>query len=361
MTSPDAKRDRSMALIGVLPGEGCGPALTSHALELLAAAAPGAQLEIETGGAIGETARRSTGSPLPDEVARFCDSIFERGGSILAGAGGDRFVYEARRRFGLYAKKNPVHSFPELAESGRWRPSPDPVDLLVVRENLGGLYHSHRSDSESGPELTTLAFPTDHADVADLTQLAARLAAERRGRLTVVTKESGIPDLHRVWADAARRAAGRFGVDLDFLDVDVAAYQLLRAPSSFDVIATSNCFGDILSDVGGHLMGSRGNTYGASYSRDGKAIYQTNHGSAADIAGADRVNPAGQILSLALLVREQLGWDDVAAVMTGSVRATWRSGLVTADLDGPGLTTVGTSEWMRACLGNVRQLACDPA
>jgi 3-isopropylmalate dehydrogenase len=361
MPSSEPKRHRATPLVGVLPGEGCGPELTRHALEVLEAASPQAQVQVETGGAIGKAAREATGSPLPDDVVRFCRGIFDRGGAILAGAGGDRFVYEARREFGLYVKQNPIHSFAELAESGRWRPSPDPVDVIVVRENLGGLYQSHLSANESDADLTTVAFPTEHANVADLTSLAARLASERRGRLTVVTKESGLPELHRAWTEPAREAADQWGVELDLLDIDVAAYKLLGSPESFDIIATSNCFGDILSDVGGHLMGSRGNTYGASYSRDGAAIYQTNHGCAEDIEGADRVNPAGQILSLAMLVREHFGWENVAAAMVGSVRATWRSGIVTADLAAPGLRSVGTTEWMRACLGNVRQLACEPA
>jgi 3-isopropylmalate dehydrogenase len=361
MPSPNLRRESATPLIGVLPGEGCGPDLTRYALEILEAASPAARPRIETGGRIGEAAREATGSPLPADVIRFCRSVFDRGGAILAGAGGDRFVYEARREFGLYAKQNPIHSFPELAESGRWRPSADPVDVIVMRENLGGLYQSRLAEGASDEGTTTIAFPTGHEDVADLTDLAARVAGERRGLLTLVTKRSGLPELHRIWEDAARRAAAAHDVELQLLDVDVAAYLLLRSPESFDVIATSNGFGDILSDIGGHLMGSRGNTYGASYSRDGSAIYQTNHGCAADIAGADRVNPAGQILSLALLVREHLGWENVAAAMTGSVRATWREGIVTADLEGPGLTTVGTAEWMRACLANVRQLACDPA
>ncbi len=358
---PAGGKDSFTRLIGVLPGEGCGPQLTEHALELLAAARPPAALEIETGGAIGNEAVRGGGAPLSTEVIRFCHDIFDRGGAVLAGAGGDRFVYDARREFELSVKLNPIHSFPELQASGRWRPGSQPVDLLVLRENLGGIYQGHLSEAESNEGTTTIAFPTGHADVGELTTRAAQLARDRRGQMTVVTKEAGLPDLHRLWLGCARDAADASGVELDVLDVDVAAYLLLREPESFDVIATSNCFGDILSDVGGHLMGSRGNTYGASYSREGAAIYQTNHGCANDLEGTDQVNPAGQILSLAMLVYDHFGWEDVAAALVEAVRATWRSGMVTPDLEAPGLTTVGTAEWMRACLGNVRQLACDPA
>ena len=362
MTHPAGAPDQATPLIGVLPGEGCGPELTRHALEMLAAASPPEAPEVEVGGVIGRRALGSTGTALPGDVIRFCRGIFDRGGAILAGAGGDRFVYDARREFRLSAKLNPLHSFEELRDCGRWRPSSAPVDVLVVRENLGGLYQGHVCERESDEQVTTLAFPTGHSDVVHLTSLAARLASRRRGRMAVVTKESGLPDLHRLWVERAREAAEVCGVELEILDVDVAAYLLLREPESFDVIASSNCFGDILSDLGGHIMGSRGNTYGASYSRDGAAIYQTNHGSAEDLEGTDRANPVGQILSLAMLVREQFAWDEVATSIVDAVRATWRSGVVTPDLEAPGLTVVGTREWMRASLRNLSERpACDPA
>ena len=349
-------------LIGVLPGEGCGPELTEHALTMLRAASPPEMPEVEVGGMIGKQALQTNGAALPGDVVRLCRNIFERGGAILAGAAGERFVYDARREFRLSAKVNPVRSFDELADCGRWRPSPEPVDMLVVRENLGGLYQGHVSEAESDRETITVAFPTQYEEIAHLTSLAARLAASRRGKMTVVTKEAGLPDLHRAWVERAREAARAGGVGLEILDIDVAAYMLLREPESFDVIASSNCFGDILSDLGGHIMGSRGNTFGASYSRDGGAIYQTNHGCAADLEGFDRVNPAGQIFSLAMLVREQFGWDDVADALVGAVRATWRSGVVTADLEFPGSTVVGTQEWMRSCLTILsEQPACEPA
>lgn len=349
-------------LIGVLPGEGCGPELTGHALEALAAASPPAMPEIEMGGTTGKRARRATGAALPDDVTRFCRGIFDRGGSILAGAAGDRFVYDARREFGLATKLSPIHSFPELERCGRWRPAAEPVDLVVLRENLGGLYNSRLHAPESGDRVTTLTFSSGHEQVAEITAHAAHLAGVRRGRMTVVTKEAGVPDLHRVWADHARDAARAAGVELDVIDVDVAAYMMLREPESFDVIATSNCFGDILSDLGGHIMGSRGNTYGASYSPAGAAIFQTNHGSAQDLEGTDTVNPAGQILSMAMLVRDRFGWAEVADSLVGAVRSTWRAGIVTPDLAGPGMTAVGTRQWMQAVIRNLSgRFACEPA
>ena len=269
MNHPKAQRGSAAPLIGVLPGEGCGPELTSHALDMLAAASPPATPAVELGPPTGKRALAASGTALPADVVSFCRGIFDRGGAILAGAAGDRFVYDARREFGLSAKLNPIHSFPELGDCGRFRPSPEPVDLIVVRENLGDLYQGHLREDESDDAVITVAFPTRHADIAEVTSLAARLAGQRRNRMTLVTKEAGLPELHRTWLEHARAAAATFDVRLDVIDVDAAAYLLLRQPESFDVIATSNCFGDILSDLGGHIMGSRGNTYGASYSPDG--------------------------------------------------------------------------------------------
>jgi isocitrate/isopropylmalate dehydrogenase len=366
MNHREARRGSTAPLIGVLPGEGCGPELIGHSLDMLAAASPPAMPAIEFGAKTGSEAVTTVGAALSDEVVRFCHDIFDRGGAILAGAAGDRFVYDARREFRLFAKLNPIHSFRELRRCGRWRPPEEPVDLVLVRETLGDVYHSRLEERESNGRVTTLTFSNGHAEIDALTSLAAGLAGGRRGKLTVVTKEAGVPELHRVWVDHAGRAARAAGVELDVVDVDVAAYLLLREPESFDVVATSNCFGDILSDLGGHIMGSRGNTYGASYSAAGAAIYQTNHGSAQRLKGTDRVNPAGQILSLAMLVREQFGWDAVAQALVDAVRATWQAGIVTPDLEAPGMTPVGTREWTRASLHNLRgrspeRLAWHPA
>ncbi len=145
-----------------------------------------------------------------------------------------------------------------------------------------------------------------------------------------------------MWKDCAGRAAEREGVDCECLDVDYAAYRLIQQPGAFDVVVASNVFGDILADLCGVLMGSRGLTHGASFSAAGAAVYQTNHGAAHDLAGADRANPVGQILSLAMMLRESFGLPREAALIEGAVAEVWRQGWRTEDLAGDGRRVAGT-------------------
>src|SRR5881275_1420094 len=114
------------------------------------------------------------------------------------------------------------------------------------------------------------------------------------------------------------------GVEFSMLDVDYAAYKLLQEPGSFDVIAAPNCFGDILSDLGGVLAGSRGLTFGASYSAEGAAVYQTNHGAAHDRANTDTANPVAQIFSVAMMLQETFDLPEAGRLIEESVRSLWR-------------------------------------
>jgi 3-isopropylmalate dehydrogenase len=188
-------------------------------------------------------------------------------------------------------------------------------------------------------------FHYTETEVRRLLLIAARLAMRRQKRLTVVCKQSGLPELTQLWFDVARETAQSNGLDLRLLDMDFAAYQLIARPEEFDVVATPNCFGDILADLGGALMGSRGIIYGASYSSQGFGVYQTNHGSAHDLAGKNSANPAGQLFSLAMLLRESWGLKTEADWIVQAVRRAWRDGWRTADLMAPPHRLTGTREF----------------
>src|SRR5207244_11633630 len=154
-------------------------------------------------------------------------------------------------------------------------------------------------------------------------EVAVGAARERQNALAVISKNSGLPVIHSLWRGCALEVAGASGVNVSLLDIDYAAYKLLQEPERFDVIVAPNCFGDILSDLGGILAGSRGLTFGASYSGEGAAIYQTNHGAAYYLAGSDMANPAGQIFSVAMMLREAFGLRTEAQWIEYSVRAVW--------------------------------------
>jgi 3-isopropylmalate dehydrogenase len=340
---PHSGERATAPLIGVLPGEGIGPEVVGGALDALRQLeeAGGTRVAVEYGGPIGKPAERDSGTALPEEVVSFCESVLGRGGAILSGPGGGRYVYDLRRRLRLFIKVSPIQSRLGLAEASPLREeSLEGVDLLIARENLGGSYQgqSTAASAEDGGSLVEHRFSYAESDVRRFLTAAARLAATRRGVLSVVVKQSGTPRLADLWRDVADEVCRREGVDVSFVDVDLMAYRLIARPQSFDVVAAPNLFGDILGDLAAVLLGSRGLSFGASYDARGAGVYQTNHGAAYDIAGAGRANPVAQILTLAAMLRESLAMGREARALEEGIRRTMADGGTTEDLGGD-LTT----------------------
>ena len=338
-----------VAVVGVLPGEGIGPEVIDAALQVLRAVerASPIRFDVRVGGTIGLASERECRRPLSREVIAFIRDVFDQGGSVLAGAGGGRFVYDARREFDLFCKVNPLVPSPALRGAGRRDPSAlAGVNILVIRENRAGVYQGQWSEDwgPAGGRVARHSFSYTEAEVRRIAQVAARLAAGRRGELTVVTKPHGVPTVSRLWIDCARDAARDAGVRLRELEIDYAAFLLVHEPGQFDVVVAANLFGDILSDLGGVLLGSRGLCYGGSFTPAGEGIFQTNHGAALDLAGTDRANPIGQVLALAMLLREGLGLDREAELVTSAIRDVWARGYRTDDLAEDGCRLVGTRE-----------------
>jgi 3-isopropylmalate dehydrogenase len=335
-------------VIGVLKGEGIGPEVIAATLSVLESVRDrfGLKVALAFCGPIGLDAKRSHATELPGQVIDFCADIFKRSGAILSGPGGGRYVYDLRRRFDLFCKINPLAEFPELSTVSRLKSRNGPAaDILVVRENLSGLYQGQASITrQDGGQRVAHTFLCEEKDVLRILDVGAHLAGQRRGKMSVVVKHGGLPEISRVWMECAERVAARHQLRWEGIDIDFAAYQLLHRPESFDVIVAPNCFGDILADLGGLFYGSRGLTFGASYSERGEAVYQTNHGSAHDLVGKDAANPVGQILSLAMLLRESFGLEDEAAAVVAAIRAVWAEGGRTADLMEPDGIAVGTAE-----------------
>jgi 3-isopropylmalate dehydrogenase len=347
-------------VVGALPGEGIGPEVVGAALEVLAAVATGgARFEVWRGGPIGRDAEMISGRALTDEVFGFCTGVFEAGGAVLAGAGGGRFVYDLRRRFDLFCKLSPLKPVDALRDAGRLKAQGlEGVDVLIVRENSGGEYFGQwRESRDARGRVSHHAFEYGEGEVLRLVETAARLAASRTGRLAVVVKDAGLPAVSALWRDVAAQAAAREGVALRVVDIDLVAYLLLQDPLSFDVIAASNLFGDVLADLGAVLLGSRGVSFSGNYSEGGAAVYQTNHGSAIDLAGLGRANPVGQILSLAMMLRESFGLVSEAHWVEEGVAEVLRHGYRTFDVAAPGTTLVGTAELGQRIAGAVERRA----
>jgi 3-isopropylmalate dehydrogenase len=337
-------------LLGVIPGEGVGPEVTDAALTVLYAleGAGGRAVSVERHtGPIGREAERALGGALPEQALEFCANVLGRGGAILNGPGGGRYVYELRRHLGLFLKISPIQARGALLSASPVRPERlADLDLLIVRENLGGIYQGASEEIVDASGDREVRHEVSHleSDVRRFMAAAARLARARRGSLTVVVKDAGIGAFSALWRGCGERAAASEEVSCMAIDVDLMAYLLIDRPSTFDVVAASNLFGDVLSDLAAVLLGSRGMSFSGNFTSRGEGVYQTNHGSAYDLAGQDRANPVGQILSMAMCLRESFGMAAEADACEEGIRKVWEQGLRTADLMSSGGSCVGTAE-----------------
>ena len=182
------------------------------------------------------------------------------------------------------------------------------------------------------------------SQVLRIVKAGARIARGRAGQMTVVIKDGGLDQMSRLWRDVANGVSADLEVDCEFINVDHMCDRLLRFPHEHDVLVTTNLFGDILADEAALLLGSRGLTYSGNFSECGRAVFQTGHGEARDLAGRNLANPVGQILSLAMLLREGLGLEPPATLIEQAVTHVWRQGWRTVDLQRPGLRGVGTRQ-----------------
>lgn len=332
-------------VMGVFQGEGVGPEVIAAALDVLDAAEGIESLRIERrmGGDIGLAA--ADDGRVTEHAEQFCRAIFNDGGAILCGPGGGRFVYDLRRRFDLFCKLVPLR--PIAALHGISPLKPDvlrDVDILVVRDGAGGVYQgqwSARLDSRDG-EVAEHSFSYTESQVQRIVSVGARLAQGRRGRIDVIVKDGGVPTISDLWRRTATRVAASAGVTCCFRNADFAAYALLCNPREFDVVVTPNLLGDMLADLGAVFIGSRGLSFSGNFSPSGHGVFQTGHGAAYDLAGADRANPAGQILSLAMLLREGYGLNAAASRIETAVEAVFAAGYRTDDVAEPGCIRTGT-------------------
>jgi len=350
----------------VLPGDGIGPEVTAEAVAVLDAVAPRHGLalrfeEILVGGAsidaYGVAIR-------PEDLTRAgaADAV------LLGAVGGPRWddpaaavrpeqaLFALRRGLGLYANLRPVRAVPALSDASPLRHAVVAgVDFVVVRELTGGIYFgrpSERRQTAAGREaVDTVLY--DEGEIARLMRAAFALARQRRRRVTSVDK-ANVLATSRLWREVAHEVA-RDHPDVAFEDVlvDAMAMHLLRRPRDFDVIATENLFGDILTDEASMLTGSMGLLPSASLpgmpgpGQRLRGLYEPIHGSAPDIAGQDRANPLAAILSVALCCRYSLGAPAAAAAIEDAVASVVAAGHRTADIAAPGERTIGCAEMGR--------------
>ncbi|HTV49385.1 MAG TPA: isocitrate/isopropylmalate family dehydrogenase [Phycisphaerae bacterium] len=337
-------------VMGIFAGEGVGPEITQAAIKVLDAIEVVYSLNIKRsyGEAIGlsggENGHDAEGK-ITQKAVDFCEKIFSQSGAIMCGPGGGRFVYDLRRRFDLFCKIVPLRPSAELHSVNRVKPDYlHNLDIVIVRDNAGGVYQgcwSENKDSADGC-VAEQRFSYTQTQVERIINVAVRLSLTRKGRLHVIVKEGGVPGISRLWQQVARRVCSETQVRCIVLNADNAAYQLIQHPVEFDVIVTPNMVGDILADLGAVLLGSRGLSYSANYSAKGNAVYQTGHGAAFDLTGTDRANPAAQILSMAMMLRESFNCHVEASCIEQAIEDVWHAGWRTPDITQNGDRIVGT-------------------
>ncbi|MFN8544588.1 MAG: 3-isopropylmalate dehydrogenase [Candidatus Binatia bacterium] len=351
------------ATIVVFPGDGIGPEVTAEAVAVLEMVAPrhGLAIHLEEG-LIGGGAIDATGVALPPaelERARRADAV------LLGAVGGPKWddpkaavrpeqgLLGLRRGLGVYANLRPVWTVPELISGSALRREVlEGVDLVVVRELVGGIYFGQPSARRLGPagrEAVDTCVYTEQ-EIARLLHASFALARQRRKKLTSVDK-ANVLSTSRLWREVATEIAREYpDVTCEHVLVDAMAMHLIRRPRDFDVIATENLFGDILTDEASMLAGSMGLLPSASLAgapvpgERCRGLYEPIHGSAPDIAGQDRANPLAAILSAAMLCRYSLGAPAVAEAVERAVAGVLADGVRTADLVEKGAPAVGCRE-----------------
>lgn len=357
--------------IAVIPGDGIGPEIVGQALRVLDQIAEvyGHQFEYKELLA-GGCAIDATGNPLPPETVAEC----RKSDAVLLGAvGGDQWdhlpgeqrpemaLLGLRGQLGLYANLRPAILYKQLREACPLKPEiiGDSIDLMVVRELTGGIYFGtkgRRETAEQGQE----AFDTEvysEAEVERIARMAFVIARERQRRVTSVDK-ANVLESSRLWREVVKRVAADYPeVELNHMYVDNAAMQLVRDPKQFDVIVTTNMFGDILSDEASMITGSIGMLPSASLGQGNFGLYEPVHGSAPDLAGQDRANPIATVLSAAMMLRYSFGLAQEATAIEKAVERVLEAGYRTGDIMSPGQTLVGTAEMGQLIMGYITKEA----
>ncbi len=344
--------------IVLLPGDGIGPEVVQQGVRVLQSIASkfGHHFEFSEH-LIGGIAIDETGDALPNSTIVACKSS----DAILLGAvGGPKWddpnaktrpeagLLKIRKELGLFANLRPIVTFAELLDSSPLkREIIEGTDILFFRELTGGLYFGP-SGLEELPDGQQRAFSTavyTTSEVERIVRMAAQAALKRRNKLTMVDK-ANVLEVSRLW----RRVSARImkeefpSLEYEVVLVDSMAMHLLSRPTSFDVVVTSNMFGDILTDEASMLPGSLGMLPSASLGSSGPGLYEPIHGSAPDIAGKGIANPLATILAAAMLLRHSLGLENEAVSIETAVRSVLAAGHRTADLVRRGQPSLGTIE-----------------
>ncbi|NTW71641.1 MAG: 3-isopropylmalate dehydrogenase [Eubacteriaceae bacterium] len=347
--------------LAVIKGDGIGPEVVDAALEILDAVGEKfghkfEYTEVMAGGA----AYDKFGTPLPAETMEVC---LKSDAVILGAVGGLKWdnlpgnerpeaaLLGLRKGLGLFANIRPAILFEALKDSCPLKPEiiGDGLDICVVRELTGGIYFGERGfkDTDMGKAAYDIEIYSEK-EVERIAKVAFEMAMKRGKKLMSVDK-ANILESSRLWRRVVQEVAKDYPeVELSHMYVDNAAMQLVRDPKQFDVIVTSNMFGDILSDEASMITGSIGMLPSASLGDNNKGMYEPIHGSAPDIAGQEKANPIATVMSMAMMLKYSFGLIEESDCIESAVTKTLNAGNRTGDIAKPGEKVLTTSEMTEA-------------
>ncbi|MZG29599.1 MAG: 3-isopropylmalate dehydrogenase [Nitrospinae bacterium] len=343
--------------IAVFPGDGIGPEVIQEALKILKIIESKLGIKINVNEAlVGGAGYDATGHPLPDETLKTAQNA----DAVLLGAVGgpkwenidfslrpERALLGLRSNLGLYANLRPARIFPALVEASTLkREVVEGLDLLVVRELTGGIYFGEPRGIDSLDDGTRRGFNTlvyTEPEVERISRIAFDVARKRNKSVCSVDK-ANVLEATGFWREVVTNLHSEYSdVSLSHMYVDNCAMQLVRNPKQFDVILTTNMFGDILSDEASMLTGSIGMLPSASLGEK-YAMYEPIHGSAPDIAGKELANPLATILSVGMMFKYSLDCEEPNEWIETAVETVLSKGVRTADIMSEGMKQVGTKE-----------------
>ena len=340
----------------VLPGDGIGPEIVAQAVRVLELLRTQAGLDVAISeAAVGGAAYDESGHPLPAATL----ALAKQADAILLGAVGgpqyeslprelrpEKALLGLRSELKLFSNLRPALMYPALTGASSLKPEVVAgLDIMIVRELTGGIYFGHPRgirtlDNGQREGFNTLVY--NESEIDRIARSAFDIAMKRKRRLCSVDK-ANVLEVSELWREVVNRVAEEYPeVELSHMYVDNAAMQLVREPKQFDVMVTTNMFGDILSDAAAMLTGSIGMLPSASLDAQGKGMYEPIHGSAPDIAGQGIANPLATILSGAMLLRYSLDEPALAEMIENAVEAVLDMGLRTADISDNG-DSIGTA------------------
>ncbi len=357
--------------ICILPGDGIGPEIVAAAQEVLESIAAIYKHDLTFEHAlIGGAAIDATGHALPEATLTACKGA----DAILLGAVGgpkwdsmpnatrpERGLLDIRKALGLFANVRPAQLFPELGQACLLRPdiAARGLDLVVIRELTGDVYFGQPRAVEMR-EGKRVGFNTMIYDEDEITRIAhvAFQTAQKRRKKVCSCDKANVLETSRLWRDVMNEVHTQYkDVELSHMYVDNAAMQLVRDPSQFDVIATGNLFGDILSDASAAITGSLGMLPSASLGTSKPGLFEPIHGSAPDIAGKNLANPLATILSVSMMLRLAFDAPKEADAIEHAVHLTLQQGYRTGDIIGDtsdNKILVGTKEMGEKILENLQ-------